>query len=157
MEKLLEFIKFLNNPYLVANVQTAFGIKLISVIESADEYKNGKGDVHKDKLGQVSIGNGKKCIYSIENKFFYWFFFCVTHIGNEVFYILFLPMLSWNYDYKTMYLTALSWSIVMYLGQATKDIIEMPRPRTPPVIKVEEKYLLGNRPFLFSFNNQAKC
>jgi membrane-associated phospholipid phosphatase len=29
----------------------------------------------------------------------------------------------------------------MYVGQATKDIMEMPRPATPPVVKLEKRYL----------------
>lgn len=63
-------------------------------------------------------------------------------MGNEIFYIVFLPILMWCYSDTTMYLTCISWSILMYIGQATKDIIKLPRPMTPPVVKIEEKYLL---------------
>lgn len=29
----------------------------------------------------------------------------------------------------------------MYVGQATKDILCMPRPASPPVVKLEERYV----------------
>lgn len=155
MDKLVRFVKFLNDPHLVASVQNTFGIRMIGVVKQNEHemMSNGNGS-HVDnddkkyqqtnQIKHVNLLDNRKCLYKIDSKFFYWFFVFVTHMGNEIFYILFLPMLSWNYDYKCMYLTAVSWSIVMYLGQALKDIIEMPRPMTPPVIKIEEKYYLGN-------------
>lgn len=63
-------------------------------------------------------------------------------MGNEIFYILFLPILSWMYDDRTMFCTCMAWAFTMYIGQAIKDILKIPRPRTPPVVKIEDKYLL---------------
>lgn len=36
---------------------------------------------------------------------------------------------------------AFLWGIFMYVGQATKDILCMPRPASPPVVKLEERYV----------------
>jgi len=30
----------------------------------------------------------------------------------------------------------------MYIGQATKDIVKLPRPASPPVIQLEKQYAL---------------
>jgi membrane-associated phospholipid phosphatase len=75
--------------------------------------------------------------YKINNKFFYYFFLFITHLGNEIFYILFLPILTWNFDDTTVCLTCMSWSISMYLGQASKEIFKIPRPT---VVKLEKQY-----------------
>jgi sphingosine-1-phosphate phosphatase 1 len=166
MDKLVQLVGFLNDPHLVASVQNTFGIRMIGVVtQNQDENEHEKkynGNCmqnhnedkyyqQKNQIKHVKLLDNKKCLYKVDSKFFYWFFLFITQMGNEIFYILFLPMLSWNYDYKFMYLTAVSWSIVMYIGQAMKDIIELPRPMTPPAIKLEEKYFLGKvLYFLFS-------
>jgi hypothetical protein len=73
-------------------------------------------------------------------------------IGNELFYSLFFPFwvifsysfyqinfcydLSfkfWNVDGAIARKVSIVWAIFMYVGQATKDILEKPRPATPPV------------------------
>ena len=43
-----------------------------------------------------------------------------------------------------MYLLIIFFDFInlRYIGQATKDILKIPRPLTPPVVKLEEKYLL---------------
>jgi membrane-associated phospholipid phosphatase len=90
----------------------------------------------------VKLLDNKKCLYQINNIFFYYFFQFITKVGNEIFYIVFLPCISWFYDDRISYLATLSWSIMMFAGQAAKDIIKLPRPQTPPVVKMEDRYLL---------------
>ena len=146
-------VNFLNDPKLVANVQSAFGLKFHSIVNDPDSKdvsqdneinkESSKTDTKSDKnLKKVKMLRGKICQFKIESKFFYYFFNFVTHMGNEVFYIVFLPILLWNFNEKILLLTAVCWSLTMYIGQGTKDLIKMPRPQTPPVIKLEEKYLL---------------
>ena len=36
----------------------------------------------------------------------------------------------------------LVWSMLMYVGQALKDIIRWPRPAMPPVVQLEQKWSL---------------
>lgn len=129
---------------------------IINDHKSEDEKHNSKNNIY-DKINDkekksnknqlksnqysVLLLNRKRCIYRVENKLLYYFFIFITNFGNEAFYISFLPIMTWNYDDKVIYLTAMAWVITMYLGQVTKDLIKIPRPITPPVVKVEDKYL----------------
>lgn len=139
---LLNIIDRLNDSNLVARIQKYFGIKFHQVVNSNSNNSNGTTNTGKDKIFKMNMLDDQKCLYSITNPMFYWFFMVCTHMGNEIFYILFLPLLAWNYSDKIMYLTCISWSLTMFIGQATKDILKIPRPLTPPVVKLEEKYLL---------------
>lgn len=31
------------------------------------------------------------------------------------------------------------WQVVMYIGQALKDVLKLPRPSSPPVVKLETR------------------
>lgn len=142
MQKIVDLVNFLNSPFLVKKTQNYFSLNLVDVI--SDEKWN-----EQDKLKSTSLKNVKsvnhlnqtKCLYSVGNNFFYWFFLFITNIGNEVFYISFLPFVTWNYDDKVMILTCMAWAFNMYIGQALKDILKMPRPSSPPVVKIEDRYL----------------
>lgn len=165
MKNLLNLVHRLNDPMLVAKTQEYFGVKMVGVIKtdpSNDYKKHDDHDNHDDldnhsdttdhdhesidatsgKLKSVDLLNNRKCFYQIKNPFFYWFFLFITHIGNEIFYITFMPAILWCYKDRIVYLTCLSWAFIMYLGQAAKDLIKLPRPPTPPVVKIEQKYLL---------------
>jgi len=145
---MFKMISYLNNPGLVSNIQRKFGIVYIkSSIQDEQIYNysnNNKKNAEDENITihKVKLRDNHTCCYSINNYLIFYFFLFITHIGNEIFYILFLPILTWNYDDLTMYLTCISWAISMYLGQVTKDIIKNPRPTTPPVVKIEVKYLL---------------
>jgi hypothetical protein len=131
-KSVLKWVHRLNDPHLVARTQAHFGIRLLGVAEEGQAYVEPEGGDDKRGLSPLKARNVKsarlleneQCFYAIENKLVYWFFLFITHMGNEVFYITFLPTLVWFYAEKTMLLTCLSWALIMYLGQATKDIIK---------------------------------
>ncbi|CAF0712117.1 unnamed protein product [Brachionus calyciflorus] len=145
MQKIIDIINYLNDPNLVAQTQNYFNLKLVDVIDddnkSTNENKFSDNSTSLKHVKSVNHLDNKKCLYLVENKIFYWLFLFITNIGNEVFYISFLPFVTWNYDDKIMILACMSWAINMYIGQATKDILKMPRPSTPPVVKIEDRYL----------------
>ena len=134
-----KMLTYLSNPYLVSYVQRKFGIVYIKKTKCQKDDESSQ--TKSNNIHTVDLMDNEKCFYTINNYVIFYFFLFITHVGNEVFYILFLPILSWNFDDITMYLTCISWSISMYLGQVTKDLIKIPRPLTPPVIKLEVKYL----------------
>jgi len=84
---------------------------------------------------------GEHASYKIHNKFWFYFFHVGAAMGNEVFYCLFFTFWFWNVDGAIARKVAIVWAMYMYLGQATKDIMEMPRPATPPVVKLEKRYI----------------
>ncbi|XP_038631189.1 sphingosine-1-phosphate phosphatase 1 [Scyliorhinus canicula] len=78
--------------------------------------------------------------FVVGNRLLYYLFSLGTELGNELFYITFFPFWLWNIDPYVGRRLIVIWVWVMYLGQCTKDIIRWPRPRSPPVIKVEIFY-----------------
>ncbi|XP_078420651.1 sphingosine-1-phosphate phosphatase 2 isoform X1 [Cetorhinus maximus] len=91
----------------------------------------------------VKVGNTptvkEKPGYMVKNYFFYYLFRFAAALGQEIFYITFLPFTYWNFDpFVTRRLVGM-WAIVMYLGQTSKDIIKWPRPLSPPVVKLETR------------------
>jgi hypothetical protein len=111
MSSVSNLINRLNDSNLVAKVQAYFGLQLYKVV--ANETNNDQEASSKKKLFKINMLDDQKCLYSINNPLFYWFFLVTTHLGNEIFYILFLPLLCWNYDDKIMYLTCVSWALTM--------------------------------------------
>ncbi|KAL6069458.1 Sphingosine-1-phosphate phosphatase 1 [Balamuthia mandrillaris] len=67
------------------------------------------------------------------NMWFHILFVFGTTMGEELFYILFLPFFLWTSGHwrKLMLL----WIFVYYVGQALKDLLKLPRPPSPPVLK----------------------
>jgi len=118
----------LNDPILVCKFQKFFGIEQI-----ADDDSQSNGDL---------VDTKKELKYHVNSKFFYYFFSGVTHCGNEIFYILFLPIMAWCFSDAIINVTCIVWAINMYLGQAAKEFVRMPRPSSPPVAKFEQRYEL---------------
>ncbi|XP_041355126.1 sphingosine-1-phosphate phosphatase 2-like [Gigantopelta aegis] len=80
--------------------------------------------------------------YRVENNFLYYVFSFGAGLGNGIFYILFYSFSYWNIDAVITRKICLLWAICMYFGQATKDILRVPRPKSPPVVRLETRYEL---------------
>lgn len=61
-------------------------------------------------------------------------------LGEEQFYILFFPILFWCYDALVARKMIMLWVCVYYFGQCIKDILCLPRPDSPPVVRLESHY-----------------
>jgi hypothetical protein len=142
MEFIRKISNSLNNPYLVARVQKFFGINFIKVRDLTSSEK--PESKPKSNHHEMPMDESHVCVYSVDIRFFYHFFMVITNLGNEIFYIFFLPVMMWNFHDKITFLTTISWAFNMYLGQATKDLIQLPRPATPPVVKLEYRFLKGS-------------
>nr|XP_009674106.1 PREDICTED: sphingosine-1-phosphate phosphatase 2 [Struthio camelus australis] len=90
-------------------------------------------DAILDKFG----GYAQK--YVVKNYFYYYLFKFSAALGEEVFYITFLPFTYWNIDHSVSRRMIIIWSIVMYIGQVSKDLLKWPRPLSPPVVKLERR------------------
>ncbi|KAF5296659.1 hypothetical protein FQR65_LT10199 [Abscondita terminalis] len=110
----MNFLTYLKQPTLVANIQSFFGIKVL----------NSKGNE-----------------FEIQNKFWYYLFIFGTALGDETFYTFFIPFWFFNIDGAVGRRVILVWSIVMYVGQSIKDIIKWERPGYPAV-KLQKKWAL---------------
>lgn len=97
------------------------------------DVSNYQGEVEKDKV---------EVTYSIKNWFWYYLFRFAAGLGYELFYATFFPIWFWNVDGAVGRRFILLWAIIMYTGQALKDVIKWPRPTCPPVILMEPEYAM---------------
>ncbi|XP_077991952.1 sphingosine-1-phosphate phosphatase 2-like [Glandiceps talaboti] len=108
--------------------------------------ENGTDNISSDTLvdsetGETSSSSDKpKVEYKIHNRFWYYLFLFGASLGNEVFFIAFIPFCGWNLSLFVIRRLVIVWAIVLYLGQGAKDIIKWPRPTSPPVVKLEHLY-----------------
>ncbi|XP_030772925.1 sphingosine-1-phosphate phosphatase 2 isoform X2 [Rhinopithecus roxellana] len=79
--------------------------------------------------------------YVVKNYFYYYLFQFSAALGQEVFYITFLPFTHWNIDPYLSRRLIIIWVLVMYIGQVAKDILKWPRPSSPPVVKLEKRLI----------------
>ncbi|XP_038939310.1 sphingosine-1-phosphate phosphatase 2 isoform X2 [Rattus norvegicus] len=77
----------------------------------------------------------------VKNYFYYYLFRFSAALGQEVFYITFLPFTHWNIDPYLSRRLVVIWVLVMYIGQVAKDILKWPRPSSPPVVKLEKRVI----------------
>ncbi|XP_030072820.1 sphingosine-1-phosphate phosphatase 2 [Microcaecilia unicolor] len=77
--------------------------------------------------------------YIVKNYILYYLFRFAAALGQEIFYITFLPFTYWNIDPYVARRLINVWVVVMYIGQASKDLLKWPRPSSPPVVKLETR------------------
>ncbi|XP_029026420.1 sphingosine-1-phosphate phosphatase 2 isoform X2 [Betta splendens] len=75
--------------------------------------------------------------YRVRNWLLHFLFLFSAGLGHEVFYITCLPCLHWHLDPFLCRRLVNMWAVVMYVGQVMKDVLKLPRPRSPPVVKLE--------------------
>ncbi|EHB01094.1 Sphingosine-1-phosphate phosphatase 2, partial [Heterocephalus glaber] len=105
----------------------------------AAESKGGGGPPSGLRRASALQANGQK--YIVKNYFYYYLFRFSAALGQEVFYITFLPFTHWNIDPYLSRRLVLIWVLVMYVGQVAKDILKWPRPSSPPVVKLEKRVM----------------
>lgn len=104
--------------------------------EKNGHISNGHANGHSNH----EIAEEAPCEYSVNNKLLYYIFSFGASLGNEVFYILFFSCCLWNFDTYVIRKVLIIWCTVMYIGQAAKDVIRWPRPDSPPVARLENRY-----------------
>ncbi|XP_043848387.1 sphingosine-1-phosphate phosphatase 2 isoform X2 [Dromiciops gliroides] len=77
--------------------------------------------------------------FIVKNYFYYYLFKFSAALGEEIFYITFLPFTHWNIDPYVTRRLIIIWVVIMYIGQVSKDILKWPRPSSPPVVKLEKR------------------
>ncbi|KAJ7324876.1 hypothetical protein JRQ81_017896 [Phrynocephalus forsythii] len=105
---------------------------------SAPDVRNGCSPAEK----RDGLGHRRKDIlqdYIVKNYFYYYLFRISAAMGEEVFYITFLPFTYWSINQYIARRLVIVWSVVMYVGQVTKDLLKWPRPCSPPVVKLEAR------------------
>lgn len=162
-------ITALQSPLIVANFQKYFGVELIPSscnglgdgdkkrIAEKDQSPSTRTRSHtrvpsdgsierstdtSDYYDSSTETNGKTIAYVIRNKFWYYLFSFGAGLGYELFYASFFPIWFWNIDGAVGRRMVLLWVIIMYIGQALKDVVKWPRPSSPPVVSLEPEYAI---------------
>lgn len=103
-----------------------------------------EGSMEEDNT--ASEAEPEENAYRIKDRFWchllYHLFFFATSLGGELFYSVFFCFWSWNVDGAVLRRVMVIWMITMYIGQALKDILKVPRPASPPVIRLDPRWQL---------------
>lgn len=126
-------MEYLNRPQLVSEIQQFFGVKLHRI-------QNGAAISEQNGHAPIKLKDDSPA-FTITSRFWYNLFRFGTELGDELFYSTFIPFVFWNIDGTLGRKVILVWALVMYTGQACKDILKWPRPG-PPVVKLAKKWSL---------------
>lgn len=94
----------------------------------------------KQQTNAKNTHNHERKLHFKCNSFIHKLFEIGSELGNEIFYITFLPFVYWNVDDFIARRLIVLWVFTMYAGQALKDVLCWPRPSCPPVLRLEEHY-----------------
>ncbi|KAF3693105.1 Sphingosine-1-phosphate phosphatase 2 [Channa argus] len=157
---MLELLTYLHDPELVARFQRRCGLFLVDSArhsqgstraplgtpEYADKPRGQlKGRVdHQDnnsnyKYKESGCDSCSKPHYEVRNWLLHFLFLFSAGLGHEIFYITCLPCIHWNLDPFLCRRLVNMWTLVMYVGQVMKDVLKLPRPLSPPVVKLETR------------------
>ena len=130
---LSKFACSLHQPTHVTRIQRFFGLRIV------DKRKCDPIDTKPKCVRSVRNGSDVK-LYQIKNYFWYYLFSFGSKLGYELFYAFSFSYCYWNLDSFICRRLMLIWAVLMYVGQALKDIIKWPRPSGPNVLVLEPKY-----------------
>ncbi|XP_072547470.1 sphingosine-1-phosphate phosphatase 2 [Salminus brasiliensis] len=145
MNAMRRAVSHLSSSELVARFQRACGLFPVAR-EKLNGHAGNHGEEERIRNGtargqrkhhdehESSYSTAK---YEVRNWPLYFLFVVSATLGNEVFYISFLPFIHWNLDPFLCRRLVNIWAVVMYIGQVTKDVLKLPRPTAPPVVKLE--------------------
>ncbi|XP_053177119.1 sphingosine-1-phosphate phosphatase 2 isoform X1 [Scomber japonicus] len=159
---MLELLAYLHDSELVAGFQRRCGLFLVEaghhsqeMIRSEtgtpvqDEKPRGQmrrswehqdnNSNYKYKENGCTTGACSKPRYEVRNWPLHFLFLFSSGLGHEIFYITFLPCIHWNLDPFLCRRLVNMWTMVMYIGQVMKDVLKLPRPFSPPVVKLETR------------------
>lgn len=140
----------------VSRFQRFFGLQIVNEdgqVEDESVEVNDAGD-EMNKVTRRSVHTSPKLSssesepskppsasqYRIGNYFWYYLFSFGSKLGYELFYSLSFSYCYWNVDSFVCRRLMLVWAILMYIGQAMKELIRWPRPSGPSVIILEPAY-----------------
>ncbi|CAJ1066182.1 sphingosine-1-phosphate phosphatase 2 [Xyrichtys novacula] len=155
---MLELLTYLHDSELVARFQRRCGLFLVEATNHSRgstgahtgtpeaRAQVGRRWNHQDKNSNyTSKENGHAVAgcsrpqYEVRNWLLHVLFLISAGLGHEIFYITCLPCIHWSLDPFLCRRLVNMWAVVMYVGQVMKDILKLPRPLSPPVVKLETR------------------
>lgn len=147
MNHIKKAVLHLKDPQLVADFQNKLGIQPVSQRNSLREqskrclntdidYESNSRKKGNTKCGKLSEdeansddpmdkgenlykveNHGDSKNFTVKNKFWYYFFYIGTYLGDEIFYSIYFPFWFWNVDYNVGRRIITTWAVVMYIGK----------------------------------------
>ncbi|XP_056229755.1 sphingosine-1-phosphate phosphatase 2 [Seriola aureovittata] len=150
---MLELLAYLHDPELVARFQRRCGLFLVEAapLSAPAETERPRGQLrarwdHQDKNSNYKFkengcaaGGRSRPQYEVRNWLLHFLFLISSGLGHEICYITCLPCIHWNLDPFLCRRLVNMWTVVMYVGQVMKDVLKLPRPLSPPVVKLETR------------------
>ncbi|XP_075892968.1 sphingosine-1-phosphate phosphatase 2 [Nelusetta ayraudi] len=153
-----ELLAYLHDPELVARFQRRCGLFLVEPAhhgrtseptgtgsEKGPAQLRAKAKQQDQNSNVTHEANGyatndcSRPRYEVRNRLLHVLFLLSAGMGHEIFYITCLPNIQWNLDPFLCRRLVNMWTVVMYIGQALKDVLKLPRPSSPPVVKLETR------------------
>ncbi|XP_037322630.2 sphingosine-1-phosphate phosphatase 2 isoform X2 [Pungitius pungitius] len=134
---MLRSLAYLHGSELVARFQRRCGLFLVDAARHQRPDQNPNHCEGKENRGAVGAGSGPR--YQVTNWPLHFLFLVSAGLGHELFYITCLPSIHWSLDPFLCRRLVNMWTLVMYVGQVTKDVLKLPRPLSPPVVKLETR------------------
>jgi hypothetical protein len=136
------------DSFRIAAIQRFCGVQWKS--ESTSPYVPGSPHYNAHQKRLERIRKTSKCYVQIPGeqnysykKFVHACFVVGASLGEEIFYFLFLPLLTWLINDAIARRFIFVWLEVYYIGQMLKEIFSLPRPMQPPVLRLEKHYSQG--------------
>ncbi|XP_008290637.1 sphingosine-1-phosphate phosphatase 2, partial [Stegastes partitus] len=154
-----ELLAYLQDPELVARFQRRCGLFLVGGAHHGTGGRAGapvgaegpRGGLrgswdqqdsnsnYKYKENGCAVSDSSKPRYEVRNWLLHILFLVSAGLGHEIFYITCLPCIHWSLDPFLCRRLVNMWALVMYVGQVMKDVLKLPRPLSPPVVKLETR------------------
>ncbi|XP_064603789.1 sphingosine-1-phosphate phosphatase 1-like [Liolophura sinensis] len=112
----------------------------VPLVEKVEEIVNGELTDDVTNILEPEHWTNFEYDYTVKYNILYYVFKLASGVGNETFFTLFFPYVIWNMDSCVGRRMSMVWFYIMYVGQAMKDLIKLPRPASPPVIRLEKRY-----------------
>lgn len=157
-----ELLAYLQDPELVARFQRRCGLFLVGAshpgrrrtgdhtgasaraegprgqLKGSWDHQDSNSN-YKYKENGCAVSDSSKPQYEVRNWLLHILFLFSAGLGHEIFYITCLPCIHWCLDPFLCRRLVNMWALVMYIGQVTKDLLKLPRPVSPPVVKLETR------------------
>jgi membrane-associated phospholipid phosphatase len=87
----------------------------------------------KTTTGQAKLGFARSLFYLLSEIYFRF----SSALGEEVTFVLLLPFLWWHFDTELSESVVFLWCFSCYVGHVLKDLLQLPRPYTHVVTRLE--------------------
>ncbi|XP_038075405.1 sphingosine-1-phosphate phosphatase 2-like [Patiria miniata] len=106
----------------------------------APEAEKSSGEREREEGPTEADGPDPPDRYRVHSWFWYGIFSFGALLGDDLFYFFIFSFGVANFSWWVTRRLLMVWGFCMFVGQACKEILRWPRPREPPVVRLESRY-----------------